>query len=65
MRVTITDVRMAGYCGAGLREFCQNHGLDLVKLVREGLPVEQFEAIDDAHAKNVLVQTYARANDGR
>lgn len=33
MRVTITDVRMAGYCGAGLREFCDAHGLDLKKQI--------------------------------
>lgn len=65
IRVTINDVRMAGYCGSGLREFCDAHGINLPKLIREGLPVEELEKIEDARIHNVLEQTYARVNDGR
>ncbi len=37
-------------CAAGIRTWMDRHGLDLRQFLDEGLPVELFEALDDAFA---------------
>lgn len=53
-RVTITDVRAAGFCLSGARRHCADLGLDFRALVREGLPVADLEQIDDALVRGCL-----------
>jgi hypothetical protein len=40
-------------CAAGIRTWMDRHGLDLRRFLDEGLPVEQFEALDDAFARRL------------
>jgi hypothetical protein len=54
VRVTIEDVRRAGYCGSGTRVWFKQHSFDLMKFLREGIPAEQFEATGDQFALNLV-----------
>ncbi len=40
-------------CAAGIRTWMDRHGLDLRQFLDEGLPVEEFEALDDAFAQRL------------
>lgn len=67
-RVTVADVRAAGYCiNYGARAFCQRHGLDFRRFVREGLPVCELETINDAQLARVIEVAHGRQEkaDGR
>jgi len=50
MMVRMEHLRRLKFCSRGAREFCQQHGLDWSRLVREGLPVEEVAATGDAMA---------------
>lgn len=55
-------------CAAGIRAWCDLHGVDLHKLAHDGLPVEQVEAIDDAFAQRAAALARAEvegAQDGQ
>lgn len=52
-RITINDVRRTGVCAQGLREFCDTHGIDLRKLIREGIPFEAVGDINDGFLEAV------------
>jgi hypothetical protein len=65
IRVTIIDIRKAAYCGSGMRVWFKQHGFDLSKFLREGLPVEQFEATGDHYALNLARLARLRCTDGR
>lgn len=54
-RVTITDVRRAGYCVRGVRRWCEVKGIDFRKFLAEGMPVEEFKSLgDDVYITDVL-----------
>lgn len=36
MIITIDDVRNAGFCVEGLRQFCEDNGIDLKAAIRDG-----------------------------
>lgn len=62
-RVTPDDVVKAGYCMRGLRRHYPTLGLtraDLVRLVREGIPVEELEHVDDLMVRKVIEAARAR-----
>lgn len=61
-RVTITDVRRAGYCVAGARRWFEGYGFDFRQFVRSGCPVDEFLARsgNDAHARRVIEVMEAR-----
>jgi hypothetical protein len=56
VRVTMQHARQARLdgqrvtCAPGVRAWCVHHGVDLRAFGRDGLPVEQVEAIGDAFA---------------
>jgi hypothetical protein len=59
--VTIEHIRAAraahgGYCSNGMRRWCVQHGVDFRRLLQEGYPVEEIEALapGDAFAQQVL-----------
>lgn len=52
--ITMSDVRDAGFCAPGLRKFCSDNGVDLRRLVREGIPVSEVEHIEDANLQRVI-----------
>lgn len=53
-RVTMTDIRNAGFCASGLKEFCDKYDINLRTLVKEGVPVSEVEHIEDANLQHVL-----------
>lgn len=58
LTITMQHVMGARLCSRGARQWFTAHGLDYAKFLREGLPVEQVEALNDALAKRVV--EYAR-----
>lgn len=58
-RLTIADIRSAGYCVKGSLQHADRLGLDRKLLVREGLPFEMVEDIDDHNLQRSL--DFARA----
>lgn len=46
-QITIQDTAALGYCRRGTREFFERHNLDWHRFRKEGLPVDDFEGIDD------------------
>ena len=60
--MTLADTRNAGYCVRGSRRRCVELGLDFKTFVREGFPVEQMEALEDAEITRSLEFTRARLN---
>lgn len=59
-RVTISDVRQAGYCVKGIREHCKRVGVDFKRLVREGIPISEVEGLDDAMAQRIIARAKER-----
>ncbi len=53
-RLMIADIRAAGYCVSGALKHADRLGLDRRLLVREGLPFEQVEDIDDHNLQRSL-----------
>jgi hypothetical protein len=53
-RVTIGDVRRAGYCVRGVRRWFDETGRDFRTFVREGMPIEEARAIDDVVVQDVI-----------
>lgn len=47
-RLTVADVRAAGFCLSGVRRQCAVLGVDFRQFVREGVPLEVAAAVDDA-----------------
>jgi len=55
MRVHVRHVRAAFLCASGLRAWCLANGVDLRRLCREGLPVEEFAHLQsDPFAQAVI-----------
>jgi hypothetical protein len=53
-RLTMADLRAAGFCAAGVRAFCARHALDYRELLRAGLPFDVLEPIGDAMVNNLI-----------
>lgn len=57
LRVTMRHARAARIdgagvqCASGITAWAQRYGVDLRRLAREGLPIEEVERIDDAFAQ--------------
>lgn len=53
-RLTMTDVRAAGYCSRGIRAWFAAHGYDFQKFLREGASVDELRAMQDGDVQQVL-----------
>lgn len=49
----LTHIRKARLCSKGTRVWFKHHGLDWSRFLKEGLPVEVFEATGDKLALDV------------
>jgi len=59
--LTIQDCRDAGFCiNPGVKEACKLHGVDFRQLVREGVPLESVENIDDVSVQRAVSIAKAR-----
>lgn len=45
--ITIDDIRLAGHCPAGARDWFRDHGLDFRTFLREGAAASALLAVDD------------------
>jgi hypothetical protein len=61
--VTITDVRMAGHCVAGARDWFRAYDLDFREFVRNGMDSDILLATDDALAKQVIERKLQRESE--
>ena len=67
-RVTVNDVRAAGYCAKGIRRwFDQRCAVDpsymtFSQFCQRGMPIEEFEAIGEAYTEHVLRLMRERSN---
>jgi hypothetical protein len=62
--ITARDVKAAGYCIIpGLKTWAEQHGYDFKEIVKNGIPAEDVETMDDAFAKRVLAKAKERVNE--
>lgn len=65
--LTPDDLVKAGYCMRGLRRHYAALGLtreDFVRFVREGIPAEEVEHVDDQMVRKVIAAAQAREAAG-
>jgi hypothetical protein len=62
MIITINDVRAAGHCARGARDWFEGHGLDFRAFLRDGISARRVLAIGDGLAEQVIRRTLERQN---
>lgn len=62
MRVTVDDVRAAGHCVRGAREWFERHNLDFRAFLRDGIEEEEFLSSGDGLAERIVALKRAREN---
>lgn len=63
--VRVNHVRAALFCTRGMREWLVLHGFDITDFVKNGIPIEKWEATGDALALRVSAIARKEAEDGR
>lgn len=63
-RITISDVRRAGHCVSGARDWFERHGLDFRDFVKNGISEDDFLASGDALAAAVVEHKRKLDRDG-
>jgi hypothetical protein len=53
-KITIDDVRRAGHCVAGARDWFGRHGLDFHDFIRNGIEEKRFLAAGDVIAAEIV-----------
>ena len=61
-RVTIGDVRAAGHCVRGAKDWFGRHGLDFRAFLRDGIEEDEFLTKGDALARRIVDMKRARQN---
>lgn len=64
-KLTIQDIRHAGFCVKGSILHARRLGLDDRKLVREGLPLSEVDGIDDLNVQRCIAVAKGRIANGR
>lgn len=59
-RITMDDIRAAGHCVRGVKEWFERHGLDFRLFLREGISEEEFLASGDSLARRIVDLKKAR-----
>lgn len=62
MIVTINDVRAAGLCVRGAREWSERHGFDFQDFIRNGIEADRLLASGDALSQRVIEKKREREN---
>jgi hypothetical protein len=65
MRITINDVRAAGHCVAGARDWFTSYGLDFRDFIKNGIDADVIAEINDAYGNQVIERKLERESDGR
>lgn len=64
-KVTIADVRAAGFCVSGVRHWFAGRKMDFRDFIKNGIPLETVVEIDDNFTKQVLAAREKRISKGR
>lgn len=65
-KVTVTDVRKAGFCVRGMKQWWESQPADLPpfrEFLKEGLDMEIAEKLEDPHAQRSVVIAKARIKE--
>ncbi len=62
-KLTVADIRQAGFCVLGSLRHAELLGLDRKRLIREGLPLEDMEKIEDANVQRSVAVARERINN--
>lgn len=54
------DIVKAGFCGVGLKLWCKDRGLDMMRLFKHEVHLSEIEAMEDALAIRVAAAVRAR-----
>ena len=66
MRLTARDAKKVGLCVSGQKVFCETHGIDFRRFLREGIDVSELEHIEDDNLRMAIEVARAREElDGR
>lgn len=52
--ITITDIRAAGFCVSGVKDWFAAQGWDFKAFLRDGMDDEKFLSTGDANAQRVV-----------
>lgn len=58
--ITINDIRKAGHCTRGARNWFEQQGLDFRGFLKDGISAEDFLASGDAQAQQVVASKLQR-----
>ena len=61
-RITITDIREAGHCVRGAKDWFADHGLDFKAFLRDGIDADTFINTGDSLAQMVVDAKVEREN---
>lgn len=53
-RITVDDVRLAGYCAVGAKKWFRAYSLDFQSFLKTGIETEKFLATGDAIAEHIV-----------
>lgn len=62
MRITIDDVRKAGYCVSGARRWFQANNIDFADFIKNGMDADEFVTRGDELAQIVVDKKVEREN---
>lgn len=63
-RLTVEDCRDIDFCVPGIRRRCKELNLDFRDFVKNGLPLEEMERLDDAQISRACAVARARIEKG-
>ena len=65
VKVTVDDIRRAGFCVDGLREWVEHHGLDIRRVVEGDYTVDEIKHIEDANIQRAIEEAQRRAGENK
>ncbi len=63
MIITITDIRLAGYCPKGAKQWADLHGIDFRDFLKNGIDADVLLATGDAFVNHVVERKIARETE--
>jgi hypothetical protein len=58
--ITITDIRRAGFCPSGIREWFEGKGFDFRDVLKNGISATRLLATGDGRAERVVASVIRR-----
>jgi len=64
MIIKITDIRLAGHCATGAKQWFDDMGIDFKDFLKNGIDSEKLLATGDGLARQVVSRTKERRGEG-